>query len=312
MESNDSDFFKTNIKFIARALISVFCLGWIVYLLRGIDWAASLAALKSISSLYLVLGLSMVAMLYATRLIRLKYWVLTLSKPSLPSSSWLGLYLKSIALGSLTPARLGDFSRVPLLFSTGISLKTRTAIVILEKLWDLSYAPLAVLLSLNLLESRFAVPLHVSLLMVCLIPAVQFCLIFKLGSFLKMKAHLAGLVMTLFGFLFFILANVFIFLSVGLKLDAVSVITITTAAGVMASLPVSLGGIGIREGTLFVFLGLFGVSREAALPLVYLEFFVNIVFPVLLYGVFYSAEQLVKRKNRSVNQGERADHDSLV
>ena len=281
-----SFFPRFSFPFLFRILLSLICIIWIGTLLRDMNWSESKSLIHR-TSLPLVLGaLATIAGLYWTRLIRLRCWIGNLSSSSLPFREWTGLYLKSIALGSITPARLGDFSRVHLLSATGISAPVRIRIVLLEKVSDLFYLPVAALLTWNVLDSKFGFPPELTVSISLLILIGQGFAIRRLVGSLGVKALITGLWLTLPGFACFISSNILLFYSVGIDLDVLSIIAVTTAAGFMASLPVSLGGLGVREGTLLVSLGLWGISIERVLPLIYLEFIVNIIFPVILYGIY--------------------------
>ena len=271
------------LKYIAQISVSLICLGWVVYLLSDMDWQTAHSAFKEISMAHLFFSLLFVVLLYLSRLVRLRFWILKIKSSSMPGMDWMVLYFKSVAFGAITPARLGDFSRIHLLSPTGITLVKRSKIVVVEKIWDMTYAPMAILISSAVLNQKFQIPALMSVLTAGLLLAASIILIYRLGGFLGARAHGAALVLTLAGFLCYILSNVFLFQSVGIDLAIVDIVAITTAMGVMASIPVSLGGLGIREGMLLLALQLWGVPREMALPLIYLEFFVNIIFPILLY-----------------------------
>ena len=273
----------TKLKFIGQFCISIICLCWVVYLLLDMDWPSAHRSFKDIKFSFVFFSLLIIVFLYLTRMGRLKYWVSNIQEKDINGMDWLNLYLKSIAFGALTPARIGDFSRIHLLSPTGVTFQNRTKLVFSEKLWDMAYAPVAILLTLYILKEKFHIPVLVSGSVACIIFVVLAVFIIRLSGFLGGKAQWFGLVLTVAGFICYVFGNVFLFQAAGIDLTIRDIIAITTAMGIMASLPISLGGLGVREGTLLVFLQLWGVPREMALPLIYLEFFVNILFPIILY-----------------------------
>ncbi|MCX5852674.1 MAG: lysylphosphatidylglycerol synthase domain-containing protein, partial [Deltaproteobacteria bacterium] len=84
-------------------------------------------------------------------------------------------------------------------------------------------------------------------------------------------------------FVLFVAGNTLIFRTLAIDLAVADVTAIAIGAGMAASLPVSMGGIGVREGVLAVLLGLWGVSPERIPPVLFFEFFINTILPVILY-----------------------------
>jgi len=93
----------------------------------------------------------------------------------------------------------------------------------------------------------------------------------------------------------FVASNVLIFRAVDIDLGWLDVVAITVRVGVLASLPVSIAGIGVREGSLLALLGAWGVAPEAIPPVLVLEFIINIFFPVLLLALWRSGISLSRR-----------------
>jgi hypothetical protein len=108
---------------------------------------------------------------------------------------------------------------------------------------------------------------------------------------------LVGWIFTAAGFFMFVFSNVLIFRAVDIGLGWLDVVAITVSVGALASLPVSVAGIGVREGSLLALLGAWGVAPEAIPPVLVLEFFINILFPVLLLAIWRLVTGITRRSS---------------
>lgn len=272
------------LKQAVQIVVSIACVGWVVHIFIGVDWQVAGTLMRRTSFLEFGFCLLLAILLYASRLLRLRLWARHIGKRRLPLSAWVDLYLKSIAFGSITPARLGDFSRIALLKATGLDLKARGRLVFYDKIIDLLYVPVTLMLTAAAVETRLGVS-HAWLSVVgsCLL-LLYFFGASVVGAFLTWKDQLMGYGIALAGLMMFILSNYFLFRSAGVALSLLDIAAITITVGVMANLPISLGGIGVRESSLLVVLGRFGVDANQAAPVLVLEFILNLVFPIALYG----------------------------
>jgi len=286
----------TRVGYLAKAVISLGGLFWVYYLLRDIDWAGSMDRLQNVSIPLFIGSALAVSLVYFFRLIRLRLWVGRISKQRLPFHEWVDLYLLSIALGSITPSRLGEFSRIYLLRNTGVDTGKRVWVTVFDKLSDLLYIPIAIVLTAGVVSSKYGVSVNMLLLSGVVLLLVYLMTSYWFGRELGRNALLAGWVLTGAGFLMFVTSNVLIFRAVDIGLSWLDIVAITVSVGALASLPVSVAGIGVREGSLLALLGGWGVAPEAIPPVLVLEFFINILFPVLLLGL-WRLGLLVSRRN---------------
>ena len=97
------------------------------------------------------------------------------------------------------------------------------------------------------------------------------------------KVLITGTLITVLGFCLYVTGNAFLFWAVGVELTVLDVAAIILSVGVLVSLPISIGGIGVREGSLIPLLLLWGVDA-ASIPLILIfEFILNIILPIGLY-----------------------------
>jgi uncharacterized membrane protein YbhN (UPF0104 family) len=272
--------------YLVKAVISLGGLVWVYYLLRDIDWAGSMDRLQDVSIPLFVGSVLAVSLVYCFRLLRLRLWVGRISKQRLPFHEWIDLYLLSIAIGSITPSRLGEFSRIYLLRNTGMDTGKRVWVTVFDKLSDLMYIPVAIVLTAGVVGTKYDVSVNVLVLSGIVFLLAYFLMSYWFGHKLGRGALLAGWIFTGAGFFMFVSSNVLIFRAVDIGLNWLDIVAITVSVGALASLPVSIAGIGVREGSLLALLGAWGVAPEAIPPVLVLEFIINIIFPVLLLALW--------------------------
>ena len=160
MNSNNKNNVKKRsaLKFALQTGVSIIALSWVFLSLRNIDWQISMLHFSNLSIGKLIACFLLVLGIYASRLVRLRYLVMNMPAASLSAGEWLDLYLKSIALGSITPARIGDFSRITLLAKTGLSLRDRSKVVLFDRLSDIFYIPAGICLTAGIVGEKFAIP----------------------------------------------------------------------------------------------------------------------------------------------------------
>lgn len=283
MEKKKETKMKAGVKFAIQVVVSCFGLWWVYYSLRDIDWLGSVQNFSEISWGLVAASTLLFCMTWGSRLFRLRLWVEKRSEAGLSGGSWIGLYLKSIALGAVTPARLGDFSRVTLLAGTGLSLGQRSKLVLLDKLSDLLYIPAGFCLTAWVVGLKFGISIFGLFLLGLVIMAGLVFVLSMFGRELGPGTLASGWLLTGLGLVIFIGANTLLFWAVGIDLSVQEVTAIILPVGVLAAMPVSFGGLGVREGSLLSLLTYWGVNDELITPLLLLEFCLNMVLPVLLF-----------------------------
>jgi len=281
--------------YVAKAAISLGGLLWVYYLLRDIDWAGSMDQLQNVSIPLFVGSALAVSLVYCFRMLRLRFWVNRISTQRLPFHAWIDLYLLSIAIGSITPSRLGEFSRIYLLRNTGMDTGKRIWVTVFDKLSDLLYIPVAIVLTAGVVSAQYGIPANVLALSGIVLLLAYFLISYWFGRKLGRNALLAGWILTGAGFFMFVSSNVLIFRAVDIGLNWLDIVAITVSVGALASLPVSIAGIGVREGSLLTLLGAWGVAPEAIPPVLVLEFIINIIFPVVLLALWRSGTGISRR-----------------
>ena len=274
---------KGSLKFASQVIVSCLGLWWVYYNLRDIDWSGSAVNFAGISWGLVAASIILFCLTWGSRLCRLRLWIEKRSGTKLSTANWIGLYLKSIALGAVTPARLGDFSRITLLADTGLSLGQRSRLVLLDKLADLLYVPVGFCLTAWVVGPQLGVSV-LGLFLFGLVTLVGMVFIlYWFGRNLGIGTLASGWFLTGMGLILFIGANTFLFRAAGIELSVQEIAAIILTVGVLAAMPVSVGGLGVREGSLFSLLSYWGVNEELIAPLLLFEFCLNMVLPVFLF-----------------------------
>jgi len=290
-------------KFAIQIIVSVIAISWVIYSLHNLDWSISWEAFSHLSRSKLAACFVFVILIYISRLFRLGCWVNKLSRIKLSYGEWIGIYLKSIAFGSITPARLGDFSRISLLAKTELDLVTRGKVILLDKLADTLYIPLGICITAWIVGEKLQVSAPGLFAGGLIIFFIYIIGMYWFGRSLGIKTLFVGWLLTVMGFCFFVSSNALLFHAVGIKLSVLDITAIIISVGVLVSLPISIGGIGIREGSLVSLLQLWGVSLDLTPPVLMFEFILNIIFPIILYLLWqlflYTKNHRIFCKNES-------------
>lgn len=280
-------------RYVLQGLVSLLGILWVLHALAGTNWQEAGRSLAVVSWPLLGGSLLLVLLIWLSRLWRLRHWVEQQPGKKITKTAWLELYLKSLAFGAITPARLGDFSRIALLAPTGLDLKTRMKITLQDKLADLVYIPLGIIITAGLVGERFGVqPAWLVAVGVAMLGGYLAWMLW-FGRFLGGRVLLAGIGISLLGLPLFVISNALLFRAAGIGLPVLDVAAIILSVGVLASLPVSIGGLGIREGSLLSLLGWWGIGVDRVPPVLLLEFLFNMVLPLVLYLGWRLAASLI-------------------
>jgi uncharacterized membrane protein YbhN (UPF0104 family) len=259
-----------------------------------VDRSALALAARRAAPGYVALSLLLTVLLYLTRLVRLRRWAERLSDYRRPLPEWIDMYLKSVAAGAVTPLRVGELSRVVLLKETSLPLAERGKLVILDKLCDFLYLPLALAIVAGELP-RFGIAPALAAAAIAVSAAAIGTAIYLTRGALSLRSVGEGIAITLFGFALFMGCNLSLFRSAGIALPAVSIIAVVTVSGILSNIPVSMNGLGVREAAFLALLTRYAVPPEPIAIVVMLELLLAIFFPPLLFAAWSIARRAVKR-----------------
>ncbi len=263
---------KKTAGFLLRLAISA---GIIFYLLQRSDWTALKKALLNYPPGWWLAGLVFYALFQAASIARWRYICKTLGfrKPYL---YFLKLYLLNMYVNTFLPGFMGgDVVRGYYLVRDGFGLKESSFSVLVDR--GAGLMAICFLLLLFLPFYGGFIPRHVRLTVeVWALAVVIGGGVISLWASLRRNRSLAPLVWPDAGavFLYGLVVQVlyvfqFAVMAQGLhiRLPWSLYFVIVPITGFLSSLPVSLGGLGLREGSLVYFMGLRGVPQEKALLL---------------------------------------------
>lgn len=273
-------------------LIGVVLLVWILSI---VDWQQATQALLKLDPVYLIGYVLCFAAMILVRTLRLR---IALSKLGY-SLSFRDCYvaiLEPAFMGSVTPGRLGEFTRVGYIHAHGVSMQEAVSVVTIERLIDIG---VLLVFGVGGMVYIFApAPYHLSSGLVVILALLLFYVSIRscdslfrylkgyLGWILRwepafvarhrqalatsfhgvmnraaMPIFLLGLVCITLNFVqIFFLAKAF-----GFEADYLVVIFAYAAATLISLLPISVGGLGTREATYITIMAREGILKEQAL-----------------------------------------------
>ncbi len=248
---------------------------------------------------------------------------ITLSIPKV-----VGIVLVSSFVGFLTPGRIGDFVRVGYLKQENLTLASGFANTLLDRSYDLVILILIGLAGMFYFGSLLSAPLALVVLGLCIVSVsvtVAFALRYRVAVNLKraMKYALPQAQYDLlsegwsefstefrrlavytypmmFLFSFFLYASYFLQIyalarSLGISISFWYLTMSFSVAALISLLPISVGGLGTREGVLILLLGRISLPPETVVILSFLD---NVVFGMLLGGITALVFWLLSGRNR--------------
>lgn len=301
-------------------LIGVVLLVWILSI---VDWQQATQALLKLNPAYLMGYVLCFAAMMLVRTLRLRIALSKLGR-SLSFRDCYVAILEPAFMGSVTPGRLGEFTRVGYIHAHGVSMQEAVSVVTIERLIDIG---VLLVFGVGGMVYIFApAPYHLSSGLVVVLALLLFYVSIRscdsLFSYLKvylgwilrwepafvtrhrqalatsfqgvmnraaMPIFLLGLVCITLNFAqIFFLAKAF-----GFEADYLVVIFAYAAATLVSLLPISVGGLGTREATYIVIMAREGILKEQALLFSLLDGFIFgvlmllvLLIPIWAYRIF--------------------------
>ncbi|QJA06791.1 flippase-like domain-containing protein [Thermosulfurimonas marina] len=260
--------------FLLRVGVST---GLLVYLLRRVEVSSLAAALRAYSPLWWLAGFIVYAAFQALSTLR---WQTICSHLGLRQSYgfFLKLYLVNMYFNTLLPGLMGgDVVRSYYLYREGLRARESGVSVILDR--GAGLAGLCFILLLALPRWGDFLPLHLRRTLFLWAAAVVAggmgltlwaTLSSRRAPYLEpLRLPQAGKIF-LYGLgvqLLYVLQFVVMARGLAVEMPASDFLVLVPVTGFLASLPVSLGGLGVREASLVYFMSLRGVPQEKALLL---------------------------------------------
>lgn len=244
-----------------------------------------------------------------------KWYTISKDKVRNPDrKSFLISFLGGMSIGLITPARVGEFSRV--LFLESDSKAELTGIAFVDRVIDLQITLMLGIWSVFIFLSKFSFVIfslavllgfiflyRPRVFMVALQPFIRILPFGKhtalfLTGVNSISAEvitkcllLRTLVSIIDLFQFYILINAFTFVPLSAVVAAYPLVIFANI------LPITIGGVGIREGVSAIILGRFNVAPEIAVSASFVLFCINTLLPGLI-GVFFVTRMKLRKNSK--------------
>ncbi|MBN1883992.1 MAG: flippase-like domain-containing protein [Candidatus Krumholzibacteriota bacterium] len=286
---------KPVLKFLLKLVISA-ALVYLVY--TRVDFRQFYESLRHAKTGRLVVVLALTLLFLLPKIYKWYYLVRQIDGSVTFGDATLS-YLSGLVLGVVTPARTGEIARVMYL-DLDDRIKA-TGLVVVDRLYDIW-----VVLLFSILGSFVFLHYTVSILLIagviCLITMLLFArrlagLFARLIRFLPFKKKLGSLldastactasanavvlVSTLASYFVFCLQAYFFILCFE-EISFMSVLKAYPMIALINVLPITIGGIGLRENAAILILGRFSISPGVAASVSFMLFFIDIVIPGII------------------------------
>jgi len=216
-------------------------------------------------------------------------------------------YFIGMSLGIVTPGRAGELARIG-----NLSKDKRLAgagLVLWDKIFDVWVVSLFSLWGIYyFLDITLAVTIGILLigLFIVILNPIWLSIIFKLPviknypqlmdglKVLKRKTIFINICLTLLSYSI-VLVEVYFLSRAFQSFDILSVVIAYPLVMLANLIPITIGGLGVREGVAVVLLGRFGLSQEAAFNSAFLLFLINTALPAV-FGIIAMNKEFIKSK----------------
>ena len=213
------------------------------------------------------------------------------------------VYVETLYLSYITPAKIGDIARLWIMKENyGIDKKDSFVAYIFDRIQDLYFLVLFALISL-LFIIELNVPKYVYALFIMFLVFYAFKNFFinqieKTSHYMqKIKTNflfeIKIFIINLFAFFLYFLQVYILTEAMNLNIDFLFVVAVVSISSIVILVPISIGGLGVREGIFIFLLANVGVNKEEAVILSLLD---NVVFIALFILLLHLFSKLYLRK----------------
>ena len=281
-------------------------------ILYRLDLTHLVALLSNINILYLVLAIILFIPLLFVKAWR---WQLLMRaqdiRYSLPES--ITMYAAAVYVGNITPGRLGDFIKVLYLIRDDHPFGRSFVTVLLDKLFDLAslflLAYASMLLFITLFE-KTAIVISLILAVILLLTIFFICkkefsmrilervfssfiplryrenakaVFSDFGSAMKKSGSrqlVQATLITFLGWIIYFLAMYLLALALGINIPFFYLVICASTSALVASIPISISGIGTRDAMMVLLFSYLGLNQESAIA-----FSISILFVYVVNGL---------------------------
>lgn len=293
---------------LPRWLVLTLKIAITIIVLAVIFWKLNLSSFYAEISTLKFLPL-LLAMLITFPAMYLRAWrwkeAIRTTKADFPLKSLLQFTYISLTLGLVTPGRLGEFIKVHHLSKkSGIETKSSLYTVLLDKLMDISTVLVFSILGAYFLfgQKNWLLFLFIIIFLFSLFFYLPYNILLKLSAYLPMlkrySSSLSEYTLSFFSSLRLSLLSYLIWLSLALQgfiilrmmgteaLSFWAVLGIVSLMSFSSFIPITIGGLGLREALAAFLLLSFGIAAEKAVLFSLLYTAVSYA-PIVAFGIYY-------------------------
>lgn len=275
------------VRFFGSALLV-----WVLIRHTGVQWHAVMSSWSNISFWsWMIIAVGFVAMM-SVKAARWRY-IITVSGAHYPLLFCISSYLSGFAIGTITPGRLGEFSRAAFLQNnSGLSWRRSIGTVLTDRIFDLLFLsafgttglvvflfptfrffwPVSVLavLAIGILIGRY-----LATVLKWLPKSLQQNRMFVFSrevSASMISSWPYALLLSSVGYAVYFALSQYIFSLAGVTLSLLDTSFLISGVGLLLLLPISIAGIGSREAAIVFVLGHIGYTPEIAIGASILHF----------------------------------------
>ena len=268
----------------------------LIYILSTLQYSRIFYILKEINFFYLFLHMFSFFIYFFLKVYRF-YFILDRYSHKASFFTVFGATIEAQYFGFVTPSRIGESIKIVFLEAkAGIPKKISLMTYVYDRFQDLYFMSLLGLLGfifiLKLPINKYLLVFAVCMLIVFLVKNLILKRIakkFKIDKFsiLSLKSDFYLFFQNNLIFLFFFLEFYFSALSLGVDIDFFYLSAVAVLGSLSTLIPISVSGLGIREGIFIYYLVKIGVSKESAFLISFLDNFGFLIIFVLILHLVY-------------------------
>ncbi|NOX16596.1 MAG: flippase-like domain-containing protein [Epsilonproteobacteria bacterium] len=281
----------------------------LIYILSTLEYKKLFTVLLDINIYYILVYMLSYYIFFVAKVLRFSY-ILKFYGYNPAYINLFGAMIESQYFGFITPSRVGESIRIIYLQDRGnIPKKASTLAYLYDRFQDLYFMAL-----MGILSFIFILKLPVNTYLIIFASLMIFLFFFKNKimkmlakkfkveniTYLSLKSDLYLFFQNCFIYFFYFLQYYCLALSLGVEISFLYLSAVAVIGALASLIPISISGLGIREGIFIYYLVKIGISKEAAFLISFLDNFgFSILFVVLMHLVY---KIITHRKHNVANR----------
>lgn len=261
-----------------------------------VDWSSVKQVLQESNIRVLLLAFFVSFPLQVMKILR---WKLLLYQKGvhIPFTKLLDYATKSGIHGSITPGRIGEFSKIYYLANENVSKNTTIQTIIYDRLLDI--------MPMTMLAVIMCQRIHIISSKQILMGVLFFSIAFILFLFTKWRHYFISIfkntnvcliTVSTLCFLMYVLFNYLVMISIKIKINLLLAGCLASAMSLASIIPVTIAGIGTRDLLVIKLSSLIGITAESMISLSLMDLFFGIALPFIHRGSVVILSYMTKFK----------------